>query len=51
MIVTGIAVAGEQILHSKIKSIQPEKVDGQYCYIKVIIKQVSKDGTLGKTCD
>ena len=30
---------GEKILHSKIKSIQPEKTDGQYCFIKVIIKQ------------
>ena len=36
----------KQILHSKIKSIQPEKVDGQYCYIKVIIKQV--DDTIYK---
>ena len=31
--------AGEKILHSKIKSIQPEKTDGQYCFVKVIIKQ------------
>ena len=28
---------GEKILHSKIKSIQPEKTDGQYCFIKVVI--------------
>jgi len=34
-----MAVSGEQILHSKIKSISPEKTDGQYCFIKVIIKQ------------
>ena len=40
LLVTGIAVGGEKVLHSKIKSIQPEKVDGQYCYIKVEIKQV-----------
>ena len=40
LIVTGIAVAGEQVLHSKIKTIEPHKVDGQYCYVKVIIKQV-----------
>ena len=39
MIVTGMAVAGEQVLHSKIKTIEPDKVDGQYCYVKVIIKQ------------
>ena len=46
LIVTGIAVAGEQVLHSKIKSIEPHKVDGQYCYVKVIIKQV--DDTIYK---
>ena len=31
--------AGEKILHSKIKSISPDKVDGQYCYVKVEIIQ------------
>ena len=31
--------SSEKILHSKIKSIQPEKTDGQYCFVKVIIKQ------------
>ena len=35
LIVTGIAVAGEKVLHSKIKTIEPHKVDGQYCYVKV----------------
>ena len=39
MIVTGLAVAGEQVLHSKIKTIEPDKVDGQYCYVKVEIVQ------------
>ena len=39
LIVTGIAVAGEKVLHSKIKSIEPHKVDGQYCYVKVEIIQ------------
>ena len=34
------AISGEQILHSKIKSISPEKTDGQYCFVKVEIKQV-----------
>jgi len=34
------AISGEQILHSKIKSISPEKTDGQYCFIKVQIKQM-----------
>ncbi len=33
------AMAGEKILHSKIKSISPEKTDGQYCFVKVVIKQ------------
>ena len=39
MIVTGMAVAGELVLHSKIKTIEPDKVDGQYCYVKVEIVQ------------
>ena len=39
LIVSGIAVAGEKVLHSKIKSIEPHKVDGQYCYVKVEIVQ------------
>ena len=34
---------GEKILHSKIKNIEPHEVDGQYCYIKVIIKQTDND--------
>ena len=39
LLLCGVAVADEKILHSKIVSIQPEKTDGQYCFIKVIIKQ------------
>ena len=39
MLVTGIAVAGEKILRSEIVSIKPDKVDGQYCYVKVVIEQ------------
>ena len=39
LLVCSYLFAGEKILHSKIKSIQPEKTDGQYCFIKVIIKQ------------
>ena len=39
LLVTGIAVAGEKVLHSKIKSIEPDKVDGQYCFVKVEIIQ------------
>ena len=34
-----LCIYGEKILHSKIKSIQPEKTDGQYCFVKVVIKQ------------
>ena len=33
------ASSDEKILHSKIVSIQPEKTDGQYCFVKVVIKQ------------
>ena len=39
ILVCSYLFAGEKILHSKIKSIQPEKTDGQYCFIKVVIKQ------------
>ena len=38
-VVVNYAYSGEQILHSKIVSIQPEKTDGQYCFVKVVIKQ------------
>ena len=38
-IIVTYSYAGEKILHSKIVSIQPEKTDGQYCFIKVVIKQ------------
>ena len=39
MLVCSYLFAGEKILHSKIKSISPEKTDGQYCFVKVVIKQ------------
>ena len=39
LLISGIAVAGEKILRSEIISIQPEKTDGQYCFIKVQIRQ------------
>ena len=38
-IVVNHVMAGEKILYSKVKTIQPEKTDGQYCFVKVIIKQ------------
>lgn len=39
LLMSGIAVAGEKILRSEIVSIKPDKVDGQYCYIKVVTTQ------------
>ena len=30
---------GDEILYSKVKTIEPHEVDGQYCFVKVIIKQ------------
>ena len=30
---------GDEILYSKVKTIQPHEVNGQYCFVKVIIKQ------------
>ena len=39
ILVCSYIFAGEKILHSKIKSISPEKTDGQYCFVKVVIKQ------------
>jgi len=38
-IVINIAFAGEKILYSKVKTIEPGEVNGQYCFVKVIIKQ------------
>ena len=38
VIFLGISKA-EEILYSKIKTIEPNEVNGQYCYVKVEIKQ------------
>jgi len=38
-IIVTYSYAGEKILHSKIIGIPTEKTDGQYCFIKVVIKQ------------
>ena len=46
LIVSGIAVAGEKELYTKFKTIEPKDVNGQYCWIKVVIKQ--KDDTIVK---
>ena len=45
MIISGIAIAGEQTF-PKIKTIEPKKVDGQYCYVKIIITE--KDNAITK---
>ena len=43
LFLTSVAInyvmAGEEILYSKVKTIQPDETDGQYCFVKVIIKQ------------
>ena len=38
-IVINLATACEKILYSKVKTIEPGEVNGQYCFVKVIIKQ------------
>ena len=38
-IILNNAVSGEQELYSKVKTIEPKEVNGQYCFVKVIIKQ------------
>ena len=43
MLFWGVARAGEQELYSKIKTIEPKEVNGQYCYVKVVIKQKGDD--------
>tara|TARA_B100000902_G_C27075145_1_gene796007 strand:- start:270 stop:659 length:390 start_codon:yes stop_codon:yes gene_type:complete len=39
LIISGVAVAGEKVLHTKIKTIEPDEVNGQYCYVKIEIIQ------------
>lgn len=34
-----LAFAGESEYYTKIRPIKPEEVNGQFCYVKVIIKQ------------
>ena len=38
-VVINMVSAGEKILYSKVKTIEPGEVNGQYCFVKVIIKQ------------
>ena len=34
-----LAFGGESVYHTKIKPVNPEEVNGQFCFIKVVIKQ------------
>ena len=31
--------ADNSVYYDKVKTIEPKKVDGQYCYVKIVIKQ------------
>jgi len=35
----GSSIRADEILYNKIKTIHPNEVNGQYCFVKVIIKQ------------
>jgi len=39
MLYSTLAFSGEPVYHSKIKPVDPKEVNGQFCFIKVIIKQ------------
>ena len=39
MLYSTLAFSGEPVYHTKIKPVKPEDVNGQYCFIKVVIKQ------------
>ena len=38
-VIVNYAYGGEKILYSKVQTIEPQEVNGQYCFVKVIIKQ------------
>ena len=38
-VIVNYAYGGEKILYSKVQTIEPEEVNGQYCFVNVIIKQ------------
>ena len=40
MFYSTLAISGEKVYHSKIKSINPEMVDGQYCMLKLLLKKL-----------
>ena len=46
LLISGLAIAGEKELYTKYKTIEPKDVNGQYCWIKVVIKQ--KEDTIVK---
>ena len=37
--IVSIALGGEKVLFSKVKTIEPHEVNGQYCFVKIIYKQ------------
>ena len=39
----GSSIRADEILYNKIKTIHPNEVNGQYCFVKVIIKQKGDD--------
>tara|TARA_R100000030_G_C3248246_1_gene122319 strand:- start:1301 stop:1681 length:381 start_codon:yes stop_codon:yes gene_type:complete len=39
----GSSIRADEILYNKIKTIHPDEVNGQYCFVKVIIKQKGDD--------
>lgn len=43
MLITGIAIGAEKEYYSKIKPVNPAEVNGQFCYVKVIIRQKGDD--------
>ena len=44
--ILSMAFGDEKILYSKVKTIEPHEVNGQYCYVKIVMKQ--KGNTITK---
>ena len=47
LLISGIAVAESDAYYSKIRPVNPDEVNGQFCYVKVTIKQ-NNDGDIVK---
>jgi len=47
LLISGIAIAESDAYYSKIRPVNPEEVNGQFCYVKVTIKQ-NEDGDIVK---